>query len=255
MNVNRPNFRLVVTKKSETIIEGKEMSGVELGVPGVRRGLRLPVVPRAALIREASGRAEADAQKLSEKIEQDADQTKAEYQVEEEAVQEEEAQEKKEDISSPDLGRQIIGKGSYREFAFPEKKGRYVYRQYDDGSILIIEAPAHGPYEKGSEPTLITKESNPKAWRAISMAIQAQRDGKRVDTVRAFAQTAAALSMIIVAAAVPPPPRHKRKKRKPEPDVPPAQDIEEPGGFPWMPVGIAAAVLVGIIAVVRGGPA
>lgn len=152
---------------------------------------------------------------------------------------------------SPDhtdwLGGRTAGGVRYVDHAFPERpSGQYVYRQFSDGSILIVENPASGPYAKGSEPALITRESNPKAWRSITNAIQAKRAGKSAQTVEAFAKIASivALTAVSIAAASARKPRRRRRSRERAETLPPPAPPME---IPWLPIGVAVAATVAFV--------
>lgn len=134
------------------------------------------------------------------------------------------------------LGRHL----GHRDHVFPEASGgRYVYRQYDNGSIRLLESPA-GSYS--SDTPLVTQKSNPKAWKAINGAIYARRVQKSEATVAAFATIAA--SAAAAASALTP----QRRQERVVVEAPP----EEARSFPWAPVAVGGAVLV-VLASMLGG--
>jgi hypothetical protein len=130
----------------------------------------------------------------------------------------------------------------FHDFAFEDG---YAYRQYDNGDVQIIASP------KGTPPVaVITKTSNPNAWRAITAAIQAKKSAKTAQTVAIFATAAAVAATAIIAATAKAPEKPHRHVRRPLPPRPARLPEVEPP-FPWVPVGLGLAALVGVLAIAR----
>lgn len=129
------------------------------------------------------------------------------------------------------LGAKTAGGLKYRDYAFPDG---YTFRQYkEDDSILIVKSP------RGAGGQLLT-EDNPKtqkAWQAIDQRIREHREGK----AQAFTRTGL-LAVETVLTLLKPAPRRERQRR--EEPLPPVEETS----FPWVPVGIAAAVVAALAA-------
>lgn len=143
-----------------------------------------------------------------------------------------------------------LGGRGYRDWDFAEPTGgRYTYRQFDNGEIYILEAPKRGRLKS---PIYVKRGS--KAWHAISSAIYAKKQGKKAAVANAFTKIALVSSALVTANAAPP----KNQKASPE-EVPslveeaPAPPPEESESFPWIPVGVAGAAVVALLAFFGGG--
>lgn len=139
---------------------------------------------------------------------------------------------------------------TYRDWTFPEPTGgRYVYRQFETGDVFILETPAKG---KLAEPLLVPRKS--KAWTAISSAIYARKAGKRQAALNAFVQLANATATVISAGSKP---RRGASKAPTPAESTELVEMETApatgGGVSWIPIAVAGAVVVGVLAIFGGG--
>lgn len=121
----------------------------------------------------------------------------------------------------------------------------YVYRQYKDGSILIVKSP------RGGAGTLVTEDGpTAKAWFHINNQIGELKAGRRDKAIQ--------LGLSVVNAAVGAiPKKHKGKHKKmiKQPKMDPVPDVPEEEGtaLPWIPIAIGGVVLVGALAMSGSG--
>lgn len=130
------------------------------------------------------------------------------------------------------LGARTSGGVSYKDF---DTGDGYVYRQYQDkaGDILILKSP------RGGKGTLVTSDTHPDAWKAITAQIRAIREGKTASTLTTVFNT-----LTTVATSLTPRQRRRRKQKLPPEIVSPTVPDPSP---PWgliAGVGVAATALL-----------
>lgn len=118
--------------------------------------------------------------------------------------------------------------GSYRDVPGYSRSGvldGYVYRQYQDGTIVIIRSP------KGSTNVTVTDASNPTAWAAITKQIGPYPNTKLTPTqiVQIVTSTATAATAAIQATAAANRPRGKRSQSAAPAALPPVVESSTPG--------------------------
>lgn len=129
------------------------------------------------------------------------------------------------------LGAKTSGGVKYRDYAFEDG---YTYRRYTDGSILILASP------KGGAGTLVTQETHPDAWQAIT----AQIDAKRAQNAQVYLQAGTQVLTAVTTAIAPPP---KRRKRRAGPAV-----VDAPApAFNWVPWALGVGAVAALVAVSR----
>lgn len=128
------------------------------------------------------------------------------------------------------FGRKTSGGVAYRDYAFEDG---YTYRQYSDGSILIVTSP------KGGAGTLVTQETHPDAWQAITAQIAGQKSARTGQYIQAGTQVLTAVTR-----AIAPPPRRRRKAAPVVVEAPAAS-------VPWVPIGLAAGGVIALLVLMR----
>lgn len=131
------------------------------------------------------------------------------------------------------LGAKTAGGLRYRDYAFSDG---YTFRQYADGAILIVRSPR----SKGGQLLTADNPQTKRAWQAITDRIKSYRAGR----TEAFTRAGLVAVETVLVALQPAPRRGKKREAAP----PPPQEEEEAPSFPWLGVGIAAAVVAVVAA-------
>lgn len=127
---------------------------------------------------------------------------------------------------------------TFRDYPFPDG---YTYRQYANGAITIVKSP------RSKVPVVVTKESNPTAWQAITAQIRAYKQGRVLETTQAVLNLVAATTSTVATAT-----KKKKPAQKKVPDDDVETSVEEAPAIPWGMIGVGTLLLLGVAAVARG---